>query len=118
MVAFFRTILGLIVTIPIAAFCGLNLQVVDVTYSPFHDPIQLPLYAIGLVFALFGVLFGAFSVWLNNSPLRKELRLFKKRVRTLKKELKRWQEQKGGVDSAVSAIVEKEVSSLPVSQNE
>ena len=108
MAAFFRTILGLIVTIPVAAFCGLNVQNVEIIYSPFHDSIEVPLYAIALGFALFGCVFGAFSTWLNNAPMRKQRRLLGKRVRQLEKELRRWQEQKGSGKSVTPAKVEKE----------
>jgi|GEM_PF-2607830 len=109
MLAILRTILGLLVTAPVAVFCGLNIQAVDVTYSPFHDSISLPLYAVGLGLALFGVLFGAFSTWLNSSSLRKERRQLKKRVKTLEKELGRAQKQTGDKETASLVKVEKEV---------
>jgi len=109
MVEFFRTLLGLIVVVPVAVFCGLNIQNVSVTYSPFHDSIDLPLYAVGLGLALFGVLFGAFSTWLNAAPMRKERRSLIKRAKYLRRELKRVQKDAGDKETASVAKVENEV---------
>lgn len=104
MIAFFRTVLGLIITIPVAVFCGLNVQNVDITYSPFHDKIVVPLYVVVLGFTLLGCLFGAFSAWLNGFSLRKERRVFAKRVKSLEKELGHLQEQSADVDTAVMKV--------------
>ncbi len=113
MVAIFRTILGLIVTVPVAVFCGLNIQDVAVTYSPFHDSIDLPLYAIALVAAFLGFLFGAFSAWLNGAPKRKERRSLNKRVKYLEKELSRLQKIAGDEESAVTAAEIEKASVVP-----
>jgi uncharacterized integral membrane protein len=109
MVAILRTFLGLIVIAPVAVFCGLNIHTVSVTYSPFHDSIDVPLYAVGLCLAVFGVLFGSFSTWLNAAPLRKERRVLNKRVKFLEKELKFSQKDVGNKETALVAKVEKEV---------
>lgn len=108
MIAFFRTILGLIVTLPVAVFCGLNIQSVEVTYSPFHDPVSVPLYAVVLGFAFFDVLFGSFSTWLNTAPLRKERRQYKKQVRSMKKKLGDLPKQAENKEKALPVEVAKE----------
>jgi len=112
MVSILRTLLGLIFIAPVAVFCGLNIQNVSVIYSPFHDPIDLPLYAVGLGLALFGVLFGAFSTWLNAAPMRKERRSLIKRAKYLQRELKRSQKDAVKKETASVAKVEKEVPAM------
>ncbi len=109
MVAILRTILGLIVIAPVAIFCGLNIHPVSVTYSPFHDSIDVPLYAVGLGLAVFGVLFGSFSTWLNAAQMRRERRVLIKRTKFLGRELKRSQKDAGNKEAASVAKVEKEV---------
>ncbi len=107
MVAIFRTILGLVVVIPVAVFCGLNIHSVSVTYSPFHDSVDVPLYVVGLAFALFGVLFGSFSTWLNSATVRKERRVFKKRIKTLEKELEQLHKMEESKEKLLIAEAEK-----------
>ncbi|MCK5374091.1 MAG: LapA family protein [Alphaproteobacteria bacterium] len=116
--AIIRTILGLVVTIPVAIFSGLNAQSVDVVYSPFHEAASVSLYVIIIGFALFGALYGSLSTWLNGGFLRKDRRRLKKRVKHQDKKLGQLQKKPGcnhGDDSIPVAKIEKET---PISQDE
>lgn len=82
-----KSILAFILTIAIAAFCIINAQNVDVTWSPINNSISLPLYAIILGSLITGFFIGSFSVWLNSGTLRKTKRQQKKQIKSLEKEL-------------------------------
>ena len=82
-----KSIFTTILTIIIAGFCIINAQSIDVSWSPFHDDITLPLYAIIIVSLLVGFLLGAGALWINSAHLRKEKRKQKKQIKTLEKEL-------------------------------
>jgi len=76
-----------ILIIAIAGFCILNAQAINITWSPIHDTIELPLYAVILGGLIIGFVLGALSLWINNGSLRKTKRQQKKHIKTLEKEL-------------------------------
>ena len=92
--AILRFIIGLIITIFIAAFAVLNREEVLLTWSPIHDPITLPIYAVALASMAIGFIIGGTIVWLNAGKVRKEKRKQKKNIKILEKELSRLKDGK------------------------
>ncbi len=84
---FIRSLIALILTAIIAIFAVMNREDASVMWSPFHDVIILPLYAVILGSLLSGFLMGGFAVWINDSGLRKTRRQQKKKIKGLEKEL-------------------------------
>ncbi|MFP4098843.1 MAG: LapA family protein [Alphaproteobacteria bacterium] len=109
--AVLRVVLGVLVTVPIAVFCGLNTEKVEIFYNPLHGAgsLHVPLYSIALGFALFGALYGSFSTWLNGRELRKERRQLKKHVKSLEKELKGFKER--GTSTQDTVLIQEETGS-------
>lgn len=87
--SFIKSILAFLLTILIAAFCILNAQTIDIAWSPIHETLTLPLYAIILGALLFGFLIGTATLWINSGSLRKTKRQQKKQIKTLEKELEK-----------------------------
>ncbi len=82
-----RYIIGFALAALLAAFAIANRQSVEVAWSPFHDPLHIPLYLVVLVLMAFGFVFGAAMVWLNTLPLRLAARRQKKQMNALEKQL-------------------------------
>jgi len=82
-----KSIFTFILTLIIAGFCILNAQSIDVSWSPVHDDITLPLYAIIISSLTVGFFLGAGALWINSAHLRKEKRQQKKQIKTLEKEV-------------------------------
>ncbi len=91
MIALFRWITGFAIIIIFSGFAALNRQDVFLYYTPVHDPLTWPLYAIVLSFSAAGFLIGAFTVWLSDGKIRHAKRLQKKQIKTLENELKKTQ---------------------------
>ena len=60
------------------AFVVLNMQDTIFYYSPMAAPLQLPLWALGMLLFAIGFTLGAMLVWLNDIPKKRELRRLKK----------------------------------------
>ena len=73
-----RYILKFVSVILIVAFVALNRQETRLYISPLTDPLELPIWLMGLVIFAFGFIVGALLLWLNSWPIRKELRQTKK----------------------------------------
>jgi len=84
---FLKTILGFTIAIIIVTFAIQNRDLINIQYSPLHEPIALPAYAIALGSALLGFILGATLVWLNDGHLRRTKRQQKKQIKTLEKDL-------------------------------
>lgn len=80
-------ILSFTLTILIALFCILNIKSVDIIFSPLHDPISLPLYAVVLSSLALGFIIGACTLWVNSGTLRKARKQQRKQIKVLEKEL-------------------------------
>lgn len=65
---------------------------VVLTYSPFAEPIELPLYFVALLFLGIGFLLGAFMAWLGMGDTRKQKRAYKKEVKLLNKDTEKLKE--------------------------
>ncbi len=83
-------ILRWIITLPFiigaVAFAIAHPEGVSITFSPFIAPIELPLYAVTLLFLLVGFFLGILMGWLGMSQTRKERRQYKKEVKVLTKD--------------------------------
>lgn len=62
-------------------------QDVSFTYSPFDEPIEIPLYILGLGLFAFGLFVGILTTWVAMGALRAEKRALKKDNKKLEKEL-------------------------------
>jgi uncharacterized integral membrane protein len=91
--AFLRAILGLMITALIAALAVMNREQINFTWSPLHDPLNMPFYAVLLFSMAFGFVFGGAVVWLNMSSLRRQKREQKKEIKTLEKEVEKLHEK-------------------------
>jgi len=92
--SFLRAIIALILTLVLAGFAALNTDLVEVVISPVNDPIAIPLYAIALGAVAFGFVCGAFMVWINTAPMRKDRRKKKKEIKILEKEVGKLKDDK------------------------
>lgn len=85
------TLLKWIITVPIAIaavlFALANPALIEFTWSPFHDPKNLPLYFICLSFLGVGFLIGTFVAWIGMGKTRAERRLYKKENKQLEKDI-------------------------------
>lgn len=88
-----RWIIALPIVIGAVLFALANPQIINLTWSPFHDPRQLPLYTIVLGFLALGFLLGMFMAWVGMHGTRKEKREYKKQTKRLEKELKETNEK-------------------------
>lgn len=82
-----NSLLTFLLIIAIAGFCILNAQKIDIIWSPVHDSVSIPLYAIILGALTLGFLIGACALWVNSGSLRKTKRQQKKQIKVLEKEL-------------------------------
>ncbi|MEM7651006.1 MAG: LapA family protein [Pseudomonadota bacterium] len=82
-----RAILGFIMALALTGFAVSNRQDTTLIYSPLHDPLEVPLYLIALLFMAAGFILGAMAVWFNGAKTRKLKRQQRKTIKTLEKEL-------------------------------
>jgi uncharacterized integral membrane protein len=84
-------LLKFLATLPFAALllwtAFSNRGLVDLSFSPVHDPVALPFGVIVLICVAFGFVWGSVIVWLNGAELRRDLRRRKKDVVRLQKDL-------------------------------
>ena len=85
--AFLRTIFGFIVAVALIGVAVSNRQITTLVYSPIHEPLEVPLYLITLIFLAAGFVFGGLLVWMNSAPTRKVKRQQRKTIKTLEKEI-------------------------------
>ena len=68
-------------------FALANPQIIDLQWTPFNQPITLPLYFIVLFFLAMGFFMGAFMAWIGMSKTRQERRQFKKENKQLERDI-------------------------------
>lgn len=85
--AFLRAIFGFIIAILLIGFAVANRQATTLVYSPVHEPLEIPLYLITLIFMAIGFILGGLAVWINSAPTRKVKRQQRKTIKELEKEL-------------------------------
>lgn len=85
--ALIRNIIGGLIAIALIAFAVTNRQTTSLVYSPLHEPLELPLYLITLLFMGLGFTLGAVIVWINLGKTRKTQRQQSKSIKALEKEV-------------------------------
>ncbi len=86
MIAFLRFLLLLGVVTGALLFAVAHRTPVDFIFSPFHEPITLPLYILGLGLLAGGVIIGMLAAWLGMHSVRRALRQSQKALKSLHKE--------------------------------
>lgn len=94
MIALIRWVLGFLLTLVFVFFAAFNRQPVELFYSPLHDPIELPLFAVALGFSALAFLIGGVTVWLSDGKIRRERRGLKRTVKSLEKKLENTDDDK------------------------
>ncbi len=94
-----RFIIGLVIAVFIALLAVLNRGDMEFTWSPIHNSITLPLYAVILSAMAFGFIIGGASVWLNYGKHRSEKRRQKKKIKSLEKEIAGFKEDEFNKDN-------------------
>ncbi len=86
--ALIRTFIGFLIAITLIAFAITNRQTTTLVYSPLHDPLELPLYMVTLLFMAAGFFLGIMMLWINMGKSRKVKRDQRQTIKELEKELK------------------------------
>lgn len=88
---FMFTLLAWLLTLPLIVaavfFAIYHQQDVVVTWSPFNDPITLPLYIPVLSAIAIGFLLGCLMTWAGSARQRKAIRDQKKKIKALEKQV-------------------------------
>lgn len=82
-----KWIIGVPLVILAIAFAVANGDTVSFTWSPIHDPINWPVYALVLFAMLIGFLIGSVMTWAGGHAQRKERRELAKSNKKLQAEL-------------------------------
>lgn len=94
MMGIVRLVLGLVFTAFVTAFAVMNRFEIDLVWSPVHDSVAFPFYAVFLVALLVGFLFGGVLVWINAGSVRKDRRLQRREIKLLEKEIEKLKQDK------------------------
>lgn len=86
--ALLRNLIGFLIATSLIAFAVTNRQSTTLVYSPLHEPLELPLYMVTLLFMGCGFFLGAVIVWMNMGKTRKTKREQRKTIKELEDELK------------------------------
>ena len=81
------SIFSILFALGLAFFALLNLNSVDITWSPFHEKASLPLYLICSIAATFGFFMGSVVTWLYGGKTRKTKRDQKRKIKDLEKKM-------------------------------
>ncbi len=108
--AFLKWIFALPFIFTAVAFAVANPDTVNIHWSPLHDTIKLPLYAVVLSFLGVGFLLGSIMTWLGMSKVRSERRTFKRENKKLEKELNKREKEAANAPKTdpLSQMIEKD----------
>jgi len=104
-----RWIIAFPVILAVLLFALAHPELVEVSWSPFHEALELPLYFVMLFFLTIGFLLGAFIAWINFLPAFAERRAQKRKIKALEKDLN---ESKEKLIEALSRKREEEFRTL------
>ena len=79
-IRFLQYVLKVIAVIFIIGFVALNRDVIDIYYSPLSDPLQIPLWLVGLLLFSFGFTIGILLIWLDSYKYKRDLRSTRKKL--------------------------------------
>lgn len=82
-----RWLLTVICLSTLLTWALLNRSDVLFDFSPVHDPVKVPIYALIMVTALIGFLWGTLITWLHATTDRLERRLLRREVGVLEKKV-------------------------------
>jgi uncharacterized integral membrane protein len=82
-----RWIIALPIVVGAVFFALTNPEHVLITWSPVHEPAELPLYFIALTFLGAGFLLGAFMAWIGMGKTRSARRQLKRENKQLEKDI-------------------------------
>lgn len=82
-----KWIIGVPLVIACIAFAVANGDTVTFTYSPIHEPINWPLYALVLLSIVIGFVIGSVMTWAAGHAQRKERREMNKQNKKLQAEM-------------------------------
>lgn len=74
MLKFLRLLIALVVGVVLIVFAVANRHVVDIHFAPLPVTLDLPLYAVALIFLILGAVIGGSAAWFNQLPRRFEAR--------------------------------------------
>lgn len=84
---FLKWIIGVPLVVGAIAFAVANGETVSFTYSPLHEPVNWPLYALVLIALMIGFIIGSVMTWAAGHAARTEKRALAKRNKELQTEL-------------------------------
>lgn len=84
--SFIRGLISAFIAILAVLFALANRQKVDLSWSPFHEPVSLPLFAVGLGGLLIGFVAGALILWLGSVGVRLEARRQRRKLAATEKQ--------------------------------
>jgi uncharacterized integral membrane protein len=105
--AFLKWIFALPFIFAAVAFAVSNPDTIDLHWSPLHDKINLPIYAVVLSFLGVGFLLGSIMTLLGMSKMRTERRALKRENKKLEKELNK-KEQDTASNDPLRKMIEKD----------
>lgn len=102
--AFLRWLIALPFIVVIVAFAIANPNDVLLVWSPIHEKLSLPLYALSLGFLGIGFLLGSMMTWFGMGKVRAERRTYKKENKRLEKELNKHEKSQQKKDPMTKQI--------------
>lgn len=82
-----RWLITLPVVVIVVTFCVANTGDIAVMWSPLHEPVEIPLYAVGLGALSLGFIWGVLLISLQAVRLRVQARRQRKQIDKLEKQL-------------------------------
>lgn len=82
-----RWIIAALVVLGVVLFALAHPEHVKITWNPFAEPVELPLYFVVIAFLGIGFFIGAFVAWVNFLPVMADRRAQRKNIQKLEKDL-------------------------------
>lgn len=86
-----KWLIGVPLVVLAIAFAVANGEDVSFTWSPIHDPVNWPLYALVLCALMAGFIIGSFMTWIAGHAHRKERRTIVRDNKKLQSEIEKLQ---------------------------
>ncbi len=100
---FFRYIFSTLIAVIAVVFAVANMQSAPLYYSPFDNPVELPISVIALSAMALGFLFGGFFIWCVHGPLSRRADKKRGQVYGLIKENDKLKAEKAAQESSKPA---------------